>query len=66
MIIEEMPEAFGTLKDDTITFTPSQIYLSVPVYKEYLGYDWFSGEMFTENDFTIKRVASISSARAKR
>ena len=54
MIIEEMPEAFGTLKDDTITFTPSQIYLSVPVYKEYLGYDWFSGEMFTENDFTIK------------
>ncbi len=57
MIAEEMPEAFGNLKDGTITFTPSQIYLSVPVYKEYFGYDWFGAEMFTENDFTIKLPA---------
>lgn len=53
MIVEEMPEAFGSLQGGTITFTPSQIYLGVPVLKEYLGYDWFSGEMFTENNFTI-------------
>lgn len=57
MIIEEMPEAFGHLKDGTITFTPSQTWLSVPVLKEYLGYDWFSGSMFTESDFTIKLPA---------
>lgn len=57
MIVEEMPEAFGKLADGTITFTPSQIYLSVPVYKEYLGYDWFGAEMFTKNDFTIKLPA---------
>ena len=57
MIIEEMPEAFGKFENGKITFTPSQIYLSVPVYKEFLGYDWFPGEMFTENDFTIQLPA---------
>lgn len=57
MVVEEMPEAFGKLTDGIITFTPSQIYLSVPVYKEYLGYDWFGADMFTENDFTVKLPA---------
>lgn len=56
-IIEEMPEAFGNLENGKITFTPSQIYLQVPVYKEYFGYDWFGAEMFTENDFTIQLPA---------
>ncbi len=57
MIIEEMPEAFGSLKDGVITFTPSQVWLGVPVLKEFLGYDWFSAEMFTENNFTVKLPA---------
>lgn len=54
LIVEEMPEAFGKLENGKITFTPSQIWLSVPVYKEFLGYDWFSGEIFTSNDLTIQ------------
>ena len=57
MVVEEMPEAFGKLADGTNTFPPAQIYLSVPVYKEYFGYDWFGAEMFTENDFTVKLPA---------
>ena len=52
-VLEEMPEAFGKLNDGTITFTPSQIYLSVPVYKEYFDVDWIKAEMFTENNFTV-------------
>ena len=54
MVIDEMPESFGKLENGIITFTPSQILLSVPVYKEYLGYDWFPGDMFTGNDFTVE------------
>lgn len=57
LIVEEMPEAFGKLENGKITFTPSQIWLSVPVYKEFLGYDWFSGEIFTNNDLTIQLPA---------
>ena len=57
MIAEEMPEAFGKLENGKITFTPSQILLSVPVLKEYLHYDWFPGEMFTDNDLTIQLPA---------
>lgn len=54
IVYSEMADGFGKLENGVITFTPAQIFLSVPVYKEYLGYDWFGASYFTQNNFTVK------------
>ncbi len=53
-VAEDIPGAFGKLENGVITFTPEQMYLSVPVYQEALGYDWFPATMFTSNNFTVQ------------
>lgn len=69
MVFDEMPEAFGSFDGKTITFTPEQLCLSVPVLKEFLGYDWYIASMFTSDPLTVtlpegNGVGNVSEAAA--